>query len=96
MNLALKTDVSFVRMESEKAANSSRVRLVLEGGRSFAVGEGATFRPSLEYGVRYDGGDAEPGTGVEAGGGVAYSDAASGLSIEAKARILVAHVDSEY
>ncbi len=103
MDLALKGDAFFVRTESEKAVNSaetqadaSRVRLVLEGGRAFAVSETATFRPSLELGVRHDGGDAETGTGVELGGGVAFTDADSGLSIEARARMLLAHADSDY
>ena len=103
MDLALKTDAFFVRTESEKAANSAattadagRVRLVLEGGRAFDMGDGASFRPSLELGVRHDGGDAETGAGVEVSGGVAYNDAASGLSIEAKARMLAAHADSDY
>ena len=103
MDLALKADAFLVRMDSEQAANSaatqadaSRVRLVLEGGRSFALGEGATFRPSLELGLRHDGGDAETGTGVEVGGGVAFTDAASGFSIEARARVLAAHADSGY
>ncbi len=103
MDLALKADAFFVQTESEKAANSavttadaSRLRLVLEGGRSFALSDTATLRPSLELGVRHDGGDAETGTGVELGGGVAWSDAASGLSIEAKGRMLVAHADSDY
>ena len=103
MDLVLKADAFFVTTESEKAANSaattadaSRVRLVLEGGRAFEVGDGATLRPALELGVRHDGGDAETGAGVELGGGVAWSDAATGLSIEAKARMLVAHADSDY
>ena len=103
MDLVLKTDAFFVALESERAANSaetaadaSRVRLVLEGGRSFAVGGGATFRPLLELGLRYDGGDAETGAGVEIGGGVSYADAASGLSIDARARMLAAHADSGY
>ena len=103
MDLALKADAFFVTTESEKAANSaettadaSRLRLVLEGGRAFALGGGATVRPSLELGVRHDGGDAETGTGVELGGGVAFTDADSGLSIEARARMLVAHADSDY
>ena len=103
MDLALEADAFLVRMDSEKAANSaatqagaSRVRLVLEGGRSFVLGEGATFRPSLELGLRHDGGDAETGTGVEVGGGVVFTDAASGLSIEARARVLAAHADSGY
>ena len=103
MDLALKADAFFVRTKSEKAANSaeteadaSRVRLVLEGGRRFALSDTATLRPSLELGVRQDGGDAETGAGFEVGGGVAWTDAASGLSIEAKGRMLVAHADSDY
>ena len=103
MDLALKADAFFVTTESEKAVNSaettadaSRLRLVLEGGRAFALGGGATVRPSLELGVRHDGGDAETGTGVELGGGVAFTDADSGLSIEARARMLLAHADSDY
>ena len=103
LELALRADAFIVRMDSEKVANSaegetdgSRVRLVLEGGRAFAVGTGVSLRPVLELGVRHDGGDAESGTGVEVGGGVSYADAASGLSVEAKARTLVAHADSDY
>ena len=103
MDLALRADAFFVRMDSEKTSNSpeteadaSRVRLVLEGGRSVALSETVTFRPSVELGVRHDGGDAETGTGVELGGGVAYADTVSGLSIEARARMLVAHADSDY
>ena len=103
MDLALKADAFFVRMESEKApgsaattADASRLRLVLEGGRAFDMGDGATLRPSLELGVRHDGGDAETGAGLELGGGVSYADAATGLSIEAKARMLLAHADSDY
>ncbi len=103
LDLAVKADAFFVRTESDAAANSakteadaSRLRLVLEGGRAFDMGNGATFRPSLELGVRHDGGDAETGAGVEVGGGVSYADAATGLSIEAKGRMLVAHADSDY
>ena len=103
MDLVLKTDAFVVRMDSEKAANSaevtadaSQVRLVLEGGRAFAVSETATFRPSLELGLRHDGGDAETGAGLELGGGVAWADSATGFSLDAKTRMLVAHADSDY
>ena len=102
-DLALKAEGFAVRLESDRAVNSaattadaSRVRLVLDGGRAFTVSETATLRPSLEVGLRHDGGDAETGTGVEIGGSVAWSDAASGLSVEARARLLVAHADSDY
>ena len=103
LDLALKADAFVVRTESDDALNTaettadaSRVRLVLEGGRWFVLSETATLRPAMELGVRHDGGDAETGTGVEVGGGVAYTDRASGISIEATARMLVAHADSDY
>ena len=103
MDIALKTDAFFVRMEPDEApssaettADASRVRLVLEGGRRFALSQAAMFRPALELGLRHDGGDAETGAGVELGGGVAWADTASGLSLDAKARMLVAHADSDY
>ena len=103
MDLALKADAFFVETEWKAVSNegnttadASRLRLVLEGGRAFAMGDGATLRPSLELGLRHDGGDAETGTGVELGGGVNYTDPVTGLSVEAKARMLVAHADSGY
>ena len=69
---------------------------MLEAGRSFALGEGAVLTPALELGLRHDGGDAETGTGVEVGGRIRYTDAGSGLTVEANARTLVAHEDSGY
>ncbi len=103
MDLGLKADAMFVRTESESAAGSaateadaSRLRLVLEAGRSFSVSDTATLRPSLELGLRHDGGDAETGAGVDIGGGIAWADTGSGLSIEARAQILVAHAASDY
>ena len=103
MDLTLKADVFTVRTESDAAANSAatvtdagRVRLMLDGGRAFALSETATFRPEFEVGLRVDGGDAESGAGLELGGGVGWTDTATGLSIEAKARMLAAHADSSY
>ena len=103
MDLALKADVFTVRTESDAAANSAatvtdagRVRLMLDGGRAFALSETATFRPAFEVGLRLDGGDAESGAGLELGGGVGWTDTATGFSLEAKARMLAAHADSDY
>ena len=102
IDLALKADAFHVETEAKAVSNegdttvnASRMRLALEGGRAFAL-EGGTLRPSLELGLRHDGGDAETGTGVELGGGVSYAHPATGLSVEAKARMLVAHADSDY
>ena len=103
IDLALRGDAFLVQMESEAAANTvetkadaSRLRLVLEAGRSFALGPGAVLAPALELGLRHDGGDAETGTGVEVGGRIRYTDAGSGLTVEANARKLIAHEDSGY
>jgi len=92
----VETEWKAVSNEGDTTAGASRVRLVLEGGRAFQVGDGATLRPSLELGLRHDGGDAETGTGVELGGGVNYTDPVTGLSVEAKAQMLVAHADQGY
>ncbi len=46
----------------------------------FEVGDGA-LTPRLEVGLRHDGGDAETGTGIEVGGGVSYTDPASGSGL---------------
>ena len=103
VDLVLKGDAFLVQMESARAPNTeatqadaSRLRLALEGSRTFALGESAALTPGLEVGLRHDGGDAETGTGVELGGRLAYADAASGLSVEARVRTLIAHEDSGY
>ena len=103
IDLALRGDAFLVQMDWEKVSNetdtgadASRLRLVLEAGRPFALGEGAVLTPALELGLRHDGGDAETGTGVELGGSIRYADAGSGLTVEANARTLVAHEDSGY
>ena len=45
-------------------ADASRLRAVLDDSRTFALAGGAVLTPSLELGVRHDGGDAETGTGM--------------------------------
>ena len=103
IDLALRGDAFLVQMEWEKVSNetdtgadASRLRLLLEAGRPFALGPGAVLTPALELGLRHDGGDAETGTGVELGGRISYSDTSSGLTVEANARTLIAHEDSGY
>ena len=74
--------------------NVTRFRVILQGERVFEAGNGARFTPSAEVGLRHDGGDAETGTGVEIGAGLRYTIGA--VTIEAQARTLVAHEDSDY
>ena len=101
--VAVKGDARFTRTSSDAARSASGnleaaeadvwlVRTGLEGSRPFALGEdGATLTPSFELALRRDGGDAETGFGAELGGGLAFADAANGLTFESRARALVAH-----
>ena len=72
-------------------ATVTRLRLGLEGSRQIRLGGGFTLTPSLEIGVRHDGGDAETGFGLDLGGGLALSDPKRGLQAELRGRGLLAH-----
>jgi len=72
-------------------ASITRLRLGLEGSQSISLGDGATLTPSVEIGVRHDGGDAETGFGIDFGGGIAWSDPKSGLSAELRGHALLTH-----
>ena len=101
ISLNVKTDAMWVATRSERSADMvaskgdiTRLRLIMQGERAFALDNGATFTPSAEVGVRHDAGDAEKGTGLEVGTGMRYS--IGSVTIEAQARTLVAHADSAY
>ena len=74
--LAFKADALWVGTGSEAVegpagrlagteAVVTRVRTALEASRGYVFGHGIALRPSLEVGLRRDGGDAETGTGVD-------------------------------
>ena len=101
--LALRTDAMRVRTYSDAVtglasatAETGRIRALLQGSRMFGLGSGRSLEPTLEFGLRNDSGAAETGRGIELGAGIRYADAELGLSIEARARGLVAHQDSAY
>ena len=71
--------------------STQRLRLAAEGSWAYALTGGASLTPTLETGVRWDGGDGATGTGLEAGGGLSWTDPTRGLTVEAKGRALVAH-----
>ena len=81
---------------SESESQTSRLRFILEGSHRMELAGGQALTPGLELGLRHDGGDAETGTGIELGAGVRYADPALGLTVEGKARGLVAHEDTDY
>ena len=96
-SLRLKAETALTRAEIEGAGtlestklSASRQRLVLEGLHVRKRSSGATFTPSLALGMRHDGGDGETGTSLEVGGGVRFADPATGLSVEGRARTLLA------
>ena len=99
--LALRSDALVTRTDSEAVRGlagaqgaTSRVRVMIGGSGSMPLATGGVLRPTLEAGLRYDGGDAETGAGLEVGGGLGYS--AGRLSVDVNARALVAHEDTEY
>ena len=72
-------------------AGVTRVRTALEGSRAFALGGRLSLTPSVEVGLRRDGGDAETGAGMDVGGGLAFTDRVTGLSLDVRVRTLVVH-----
>ena len=102
-DISARTDALLVRTSSEGTsrmteteADVSRLRLVLEGSRSLTFASGTSLTPSVEVGVRRDGGDAERGVGFEVGGAVRYANPSIGLTVEITARRLMAHEQSGY
>ena len=100
--LAIRSDVLWTRMQSAALADLaateaavSRLRLVLEGSRTVRLTGGGSLTPVVEIGLRHDGGDAETGSGVEAGARLLYASA-WGLSVEASVRGLLAHEAADY
>ena len=73
-------------------AGVTRVRTALEGSRGYTLGGGRlSLTPSVEVGLRRDGGDAETGAGMDVGGGLAFTDTVTGLSLDVRVRTLVVH-----
>ena len=95
-DLALKSDLQLMKIESDEkaglpsiAAQGSRVRLSLEGSHTIELEQGGELRPSLELGVLHESGDAATGAGLELGSRLRYSDPDSGVSMEARGRVLM-------
>ncbi len=76
-------------------ADTSRLRLGLEGSWAVTLGNVGAVTPKLEAGVRHDDGDAEQGFGVEVGGGLAWTLPAHGLTFDVSGRTLLTHEDDK-
>ena len=98
--LALRTDAMLTDTASMAVAGlsagegaTSRIRLILEGSGSLPA-FGGVLAPTVEAGLRYDGGDAETGAGLEVGGGLAYD--MDRLTVQVDGRVLLTHRDRDY
>ena len=102
LTLAVNTDAMMARTASDAVSGTggnlaaaeaevTRLRFGLEGSRPFRLGDGSTLTPSVEIGVRRDGGDAETGFGADIGGGLAWTEPQRGLSAELRGRGLLSH-----
>ena len=103
MALALTSDALWARTDLDDAlalpgaeGDMNRLRLGLEGSWALTIGQkGSAIVPRVEIGVRHDGGDAESGTGMEIGGGLAYRMPTLGLELNVEGRTLVTHADDD-
>ncbi len=80
---------------TELEVDVTRVRLSMEAKRKHELAGGGVFSPSLEVGVRYDGGDGQTGGGMEVGVGLHYSNPAKRVTVEGRVRTLLDN-DGEY
>ena len=95
--VSVETDALAVRARSDAgnlaAATGEATRLwlgVTTAWRGLEVVGGA-LEPKIEVGVRHDGGDAEPGFGLDAGAGLAWSRPEDGLQLQLSGRGLLTH-----
>ena len=100
--VSVETDAFAVRTRSDAlssdagnlvaaSGDATRLRLGLEGTWRGLQVAGGTLEPTLELGVRHDGGDAETGFGLDAGAGLAWSHPENGLQLQLSGRGLLTH-----
>ena len=75
--------------------STSRMRFGLEASRAFVFDSGGALAATFDLGGRHDSGDAERGLGFDVGGGFRYV-APSRLTIEARGRTIVGHMDEAF
>ena len=83
------------RLKATDAA-VARFRTGLEGSRAYNLASRLSLKPSVEVGLRHDGGDAETGAGMDVGAGMVLSDAATGLAVDVRVRTLLVHEDENF
>ena len=71
-------------------ADALTLRLLLEGRHEQELGGRSRLTPSVEVGVRHDGGTGPAGTGLELGGALRYGYG-GWVTVEGRGRVLLAH-----
>ena len=101
MDMVVKTDGMWVQTNSEAVrgmasseSDVTRLRVTVDTSKEFNMGREGTLTPSVQLGVRQDGGDAEEGIGLEAGGGLRYEFGR--ITIEGNVRKLLVHEVKKY
>ena len=100
--LAFKADALWVGTRTEAASGPggnldstraavTRLRTAIEGSQSMTLARRIALTPSLELGLRQDGGAAETGAGMDIGAGLVLADAVTGLAVDVRVRRLLAH-----
>ena len=100
--LAFKADALWVGTRTDAASGASgnlkatragvtRLRTALEGSKSTTIAARMAFTPSVEVGIRQDGGDAEVGRGLDVGLGLVLADGVTGLAVDVRIRRLLVH-----
>ncbi len=99
-HLRWNTDMLLTQTRSKGTADlasdsgvTTRLRFGIESRWAHRFASGGQLSPYLELGHRYDGGDAETGSGLEMGGGLDWSDPVRGLQIGLEGRTMVLHED---
>ena len=101
VELAVKPDALLLRTTSDAVlgalaaaeAKVTRLRLGIEGTWRGLDAGGGRLAPSLELGVRHDGGNAGTGYGADIAAGLAWSDAKRGIEAKLGGRGLLTHED---
>ncbi len=100
--LGLRADAFWAQLGTEASEDIAKVRgeahrarLMLEWVHTKQLSVGRSLSLKAEAGGRFDGGDAERGSGVETGFLLGYLDANSGLDVAMHGRVLVVHA-SDY
>ena len=97
LTVVLKGEGFFAKVDIDEGGvpdvDANRMRLAVEGSWGHGTDSGGQLTPSLELGMRADGGDGSSGTGAEIGAGVVFVDHTGRLSLDLDGRVLVTDGD---